>query len=103
MKLHNSLEDLVPDAQIALREEIERRGIDPEAIRSSLAVAARTRKAKKASDFRRVFYWIPGFALAGFLIGALDLELGALPTMALYGSSGMASQWLLARLLTRRS
>ena len=101
--LQESIGDLVPDAQAALTAEIERREIDVEALRAKAVVIDASIQSRKSAAFKRTLYFLAGMTLAVFTMGALGIQLGAIPYVAVSAASGFVAQWVTAMLQKRRA
>ena len=100
--LQETVGDLVPEAQAALAAEIERRGLDTESVRARGVAIDTAIKTRKSAALKRTLCFLVGMVLAVFTLGALGLQLGAIPYMMVLAASGLLAQWLIMMLLSRR-
>lgn len=100
--LQETIEELVPEAQAALAAEIERRGLNTKSVRAQGVVIDAAIKTRKSAALKRTLCFLGGMLLAIFTMGALGIQLGAIPYMMVLAASGLLAQWLIMMLFSRR-
>lgn len=103
LALRESIVDLVPDAQIALLAEIERRGVNLDELRQRDISAEQSIKQSKKSAFKKTLAFVGGASVAVFLIGAFQLQLGAIPYMIIVALAGYGTQWMFGKITTSKT